>query len=207
MNAREVIVEQLELSGRMIRGESEIGLVDATVRADLVDLMARILVAVFQAKGGRVDDRASLQSQDQAGTSGLLPDWHGPLSECCGVWSADGRYYFFVSGTADGFNLWAVRESAGLFHKALSQPFQLTNGPMSLGLPVPSPDGKKLFANGHLPRGELVVYDNKSHQFLPFRESRPRTWTSPRTASGSLTSPTPRAPCGAVARTVVNGSN
>jgi len=74
MNAREVIVEQLELSGLMIRGESEIVPVDATVRADLVDLMARILVAVFQAKGGRVDDRASLQSQDQAGTSGAPGD-------------------------------------------------------------------------------------------------------------------------------------
>jgi len=42
MNAREVIVEQLELSGLMIRGESGIVPVDATVRADLVDLMARI---------------------------------------------------------------------------------------------------------------------------------------------------------------------
>ena len=105
---------------------------------------------------------------DGSGLHALLPDWHGPPSACCGVWSADGRYYFFVSGAADGINLWAVRESAGLFHKALSQPFQLTNGPMSLGLPVPSPDGKKLYANGHLPRGELVVYDSKSHQFLPF---------------------------------------
>jgi len=65
--AREVIVEQLELLGRE---ESGIVPVDATVRADLVDLMARILVAVFQAKGERVDDRASLQSQDQAGASG-----------------------------------------------------------------------------------------------------------------------------------------
>jgi hypothetical protein len=68
--AREVIVEQLELLGLMVREESGIVPVDATVRADLVDLMARTLVVVFQAKGGRVDDRASLQSQDQAGASG-----------------------------------------------------------------------------------------------------------------------------------------
>jgi hypothetical protein len=67
-------VEQLELSGLMIRGENGIVPVDATVRADLVDLMARILVAVFQAKGDRGDDRASLQSQDQAGTSGAQGD-------------------------------------------------------------------------------------------------------------------------------------
>jgi hypothetical protein len=70
MNAREVIVEQLELSGLVIREKSGIVSVDATVRADLVDLMARILVAVFEARGERIDDRASLQSQDQAGASG-----------------------------------------------------------------------------------------------------------------------------------------
>jgi hypothetical protein len=74
MNAREVIVEQLQLLGLMIREESGMVPVDATVRADLVDLMARILVAVFQAKGGKVDDRASLQSQDQAGASGAQGD-------------------------------------------------------------------------------------------------------------------------------------
>ena len=44
--------------------------IEVAVRADLVDLMARILVAVFEARGERVDDRASLQSQDQAGASG-----------------------------------------------------------------------------------------------------------------------------------------
>jgi hypothetical protein len=74
MNAREVIVEQLELSGLKIREESGIVPVNATVRADLVGLMARILVAVFQAKGDRIDDRASLQSQDQAGASGAQGD-------------------------------------------------------------------------------------------------------------------------------------
>jgi eukaryotic-like serine/threonine-protein kinase len=98
----------------------------------------------------------------------LLPAWHSPPSECCGVWSGDGRYYFFVSGAADSANIWAVQEPAGLLHKTPSKPFQLTNGPMSLTTPVPSPDGKKLFVDGYLPRGELVVYDSKSHQFLPF---------------------------------------
>jgi len=104
---------------------------------------------------------------DGSGLHALLPDWHSPASECCGVWSADGRYYFFVSG-ADGSNIWAVRESAGLFRKVPSRPYQLTNGPMSLGVAVPSPDGSKLFAIGHLPRGELVVFDGKTHKFLPF---------------------------------------
>jgi serine/threonine protein kinase len=105
---------------------------------------------------------------DGSGLHALLPDWHSPPSECCGVWSSDGRYYFFVSGAADNANIWTVREPYGLFHKTPSSPLQLTNGPMSLAIPVPSPDGKKLFVDGYLPRGELVAYDSKSHLFLPF---------------------------------------
>ncbi|HXM94195.1 MAG TPA: protein kinase [Candidatus Dormibacteraeota bacterium] len=97
----------------------------------------------------------------------LLPAWNTPTSECCGVWSADGRYYFFVSG-GENANLWALREPAGLFHSTSSKPLQLTSGPMSITFAVPSPDGRKLFADGYVPRGELVVYDSKSHQFLPF---------------------------------------
>src|ERR1700739_2152447 len=68
-NAREVIVEQLELSGLKIREGSGMAPVDATVRADVVDLMG-----VFQAEGGRIDDRASLQSQDQTGASSAQGD-------------------------------------------------------------------------------------------------------------------------------------
>jgi hypothetical protein len=64
--------------GLMVREESGIVPVDATVRADVVDLMARTLVVVFQAKGGRINDRASLQSQDQAGVSGS--QGHGLLT-------------------------------------------------------------------------------------------------------------------------------
>jgi eukaryotic-like serine/threonine-protein kinase len=98
----------------------------------------------------------------------LLPGWHNLPSQCCGVWSADGRYYFFVSGTSNNANIWAIREPAGLFHSQASSPFQLTTGPMSIGFAIPSPDGKRLFADGYVQRGELVIYDSKSHQFVPF---------------------------------------
>ena len=39
---------------------------------------------------------------------------------------------------------------------------------MSLPFLVPSPNGRRLFADGWMPRGELVRYDNQSRQFLPF---------------------------------------
>jgi dipeptidyl aminopeptidase/acylaminoacyl peptidase len=39
---------------------------------------------------------------------------------------------------------------------------------MNLGFFTASPDGKKLFETGSIWRGEVVVYDRKVHQFLPF---------------------------------------
>jgi hypothetical protein len=61
-DAREGIVMQLQLLDLMIRKENEAVPMDATTRAELIDLMARILVAVFHVEGGSVDDRGSLQS-------------------------------------------------------------------------------------------------------------------------------------------------
>lgn len=103
----------------------------------------------------------------------VLPGWRGSPLSCCGVWSADGRYYFFVGQVSDGISdsdsgIWALREPSGVFHRGPSEPFRLTTGPMSLSFPVPSPDGRKLFAEGRLPRGELVRYDDMSRQFAPF---------------------------------------
>ena len=97
----------------------------------------------------------------------LFPGWHSPPVECCGVWTPDGRYYLFVSGFP-GSDVWALRETTGLFRRRSSIPFQLTTGPLSFTSLTPSPDGRKLFAHGLQRRGELVRYDAKSHQFVPF---------------------------------------
>ena len=98
----------------------------------------------------------------------VLPGWHSPPSECCGAWTPDGRYYFFLNLTPSGANVWAVREPSGLFHRHSSAPFQLTTGPLSFESLVPSADGKKLFVSARQGRGELVRYDPKSKQFVPF---------------------------------------
>jgi len=110
----------------------------------------------------------------------VLPGWHTPSSECCGAWTPDGRYYFFLhstvflssnafqSLTASGGNIWVMRESSGLFHTHASEPFRLTAGPQSFESLVPGTDGKKLFVSARQGRGELVRYDPKSRQFEPF---------------------------------------
>jgi hypothetical protein len=69
-DAKEGAVVQLKFLDLMIRHQSEAVPVDTKARADLIDLMARVLVAVFQAEGGKIDDGDAVQSQDQTGAPG-----------------------------------------------------------------------------------------------------------------------------------------
>jgi len=80
------------------------------------------------------------------------------------VWTSDGRYYLFLSGP----NIWVVREPIGPFRRRSSAPFQLTTGPLIFNSMAPSLDGKKLFVDALQNRAELVRYDPKSRQFVPF---------------------------------------
>ena len=62
-------MQQLPLLN-LTRTEEELLPVDLTVRAELVSLMAHVLVTAFQTEVRRADERTSIQSQDQARTSG-----------------------------------------------------------------------------------------------------------------------------------------
>jgi hypothetical protein len=49
-----------------------------------------------------------------------------------------------------------------------ANPVRLTNGPISYSSFAASPDGKQIFAVGAQRRGELVRYDPKTREFLPY---------------------------------------
>jgi eukaryotic-like serine/threonine-protein kinase len=93
----------------------------------------------------------------------LFAGWHDPPDECCGKWTADGKYFVFGSQN----QIWALPRERGLLQPE-PKPIQLTSSPMSLYSPVPSKDGKKLFVVGRTYRGELTRYDSKSRQFSPY---------------------------------------
>lgn len=97
-------------------------------------------------------------------TRRLLPERRSPPNEPRGRWFADGSYYVFESAG----QIWALKD-ASLFEK-LSRPVQITNNPMRLRTPLPSPDGKKLFVVGQTERGALIRYDSASGQW--------QTWLS-----------------------------
>ena len=100
---------------------------------------------------------------DGTGKRRLLEGWHNPPNECCGKWTADGKYFVFQSNN----QIWALPKPAGLFPSE-PQPILLTSSPMAHSSPLPSKDGNKLFMIGHTYRGELIRYNSKSSQFVPF---------------------------------------
>ena len=105
---------------------------------------------------------------DGSGLRQLFAGMHNPPEECCGVWSADGRYYFFVYSSARDSNIFAVAESTGILPKRSRTPVQLTNGPLLYNTILPDLTGRKLFVQGTQSRGELVRYDPHTQQYLPF---------------------------------------
>jgi eukaryotic-like serine/threonine-protein kinase len=85
-----------------------------------------------------------------------------------GSWSPDGKYFLFQVLRQNRMDLWAIREHGDFFHKVDRRPVHLTSGPMSFEGAQVSADGKKIYAVGGQPRSELVRYDSKSQQFLPY---------------------------------------
>lgn len=100
----------------------------------------------------------------------VLPGWKPEATLCCGRWTPDGRFFLFLlqDNTSNPFlpgnQLWSANERRGGFGHSSENPIQMTSGPMRWGTPVPSKDGKKVFARGIILRGELVRYDAKSQQ-------------------------------------------
>jgi len=98
----------------------------------------------------------------------ILPEWSSHAFDCCGDWTPDGKYFVFQSMRNGRTDLWAIRDKDSWWRKTNREPVQLTAGPLSVSLPLPSKDGKKLFALGSQLRGELVRYDKKSGQFVSY---------------------------------------
>jgi Tol biopolymer transport system component len=98
----------------------------------------------------------------------LLPGWKGRSRECCGNWTQDGAYFVFQSNQQETSHLWALREKGGILRRNDRQPVPLTGGPVSYRGPVPSMDGRVVFAVGDQRRSELLRYDVRSQRFEPY---------------------------------------
>jgi Tol biopolymer transport system component len=122
----------------------------------------------FTARGGAEPDSLWEVAVDGSHLHRLFSAIHDP--SCCGVWTADGKYFVFSVFSGSTMNVWAVRERTGLLRRASQEPVQLTSGPINLQFPTPSPDGQRLYVVGSQPRNELMILNNVSGQFQPYLE-------------------------------------
>jgi Tol biopolymer transport system component len=154
---------------------------DGTQPHELTSVSGTLFYPRFSPDGQRIrfsindagQDSSSIWEikSDGSGLHALFPDWHNPAAECCGTWTADGRYYIFqVAQTVptNMTNLWALAEPVGRWERNPSdKPVQLTYGPTSFANPTPDPSGKKVWALGVHPVGEFVKYEAKSKRVVP----------------------------------------
>lgn len=91
----------------------------------------------------------------------FLPSWSAQE----GHWTADGSYYMFTAAKDGHIALWALRESPS-FPWQWQTPTQITFPPLNFDNPLPSRDGRSIYANGGLSQQiDVVRFDNTSHQF------------------------------------------
>jgi Tol biopolymer transport system component/DNA-binding winged helix-turn-helix (wHTH) protein len=79
----------------------------------------------------------------------ILDDFADPASECCGVWTSDGKYYVFQSSKGANNNLWRLKGNA------TNGAVRLTNGPLAFESPVAARNSERIYFLGTDSRSEL----------------------------------------------------
>jgi len=103
----------------------------------------------------------------------------GENKDYFGRWTPDGKYFIFVSSRDGKPNLWAIRVNRGLLSWKMPRPVKLTSGPNEfVGLPMPSRDGKRIFAYQTNPQNEVARLDPKlgTLTVVPGNEHRSPNW-------------------------------
>ncbi|HEY6263974.1 MAG TPA: winged helix-turn-helix domain-containing protein [Candidatus Acidoferrum sp.] len=94
---------------------------------------------------------------------------HKMIGGCCGNWTSDGRFYIFQQRPDRRIDLWAWPKARGFpWRKQNEKPIQLTAGPLDFQYPLPTKDGKGILAIGSSHRAEVIRYNSRSGQFVPY---------------------------------------
>jgi eukaryotic-like serine/threonine-protein kinase len=121
----------------------------------------------FYVVSGPEHDLSTLWEMDATGKDPhlLLPEWKESPYQCCGNWSADGKYYYFQAGHGSDQAIWVLPEHRYSLGQAGPRPSRLIAGSLRFASPVPANDGKRLLVMGHEPRVELLRYDFSNRRF------------------------------------------
>ena len=94
---------------------------------------------------------------------------HKVTGGCCGTWASEGRFFIFQNRHDGKLDFWVLPEERGFrWQKRDVKPIGLTAGPLNFQFPLPSKDGQHIFAVGGSQRAEVIRYDSRSGDFVPF---------------------------------------
>ena len=91
--------------------------------------------------------------------------------ECCGRWSADGRYFLFNAVHNGVHSVWAIREHDRTLFSRDARPVQLTFGPESYGGLITSDDPHRVYVWGGREHFETGSYGRATGQVRPLLPS------------------------------------
>jgi len=111
----------------------------------------------------QLDDMSIMQSAADGA------DFRRLFGGCWAKWTPDGRYFVFQDRREGRLDFWTVRETKAFpWNMYRDTPARLTAGPLDYQYPLPSKDGKTIFALGTTRRAELVRFDQRTRKFTSF---------------------------------------
>jgi Tol biopolymer transport system component/DNA-binding winged helix-turn-helix (wHTH) protein len=112
----------------------------------------------------RQDGKQAIWEMNADGTSlhTILPNTSHPSAQSAGQWTADGKYFLFSGCESFDCNLWAIRDAWNWLRRSHHDPVQMTHGPDSLHVSIPSQAGSRVFAFSFRAQRELQRIDPRT---------------------------------------------
>ena len=107
--------------------------------------------SLWEISGGQHTARPVLR------VSGLSPN------ECCGVWTASGKFFVFQADTDGRTDLWMLKGDA------TSDPVRVTNGPLYYEAPAAGRKADQVFFVAHDYHSRTEKYDSQQKEFAPLQ--------------------------------------
>jgi len=112
----------------------------------------------------------------------LLRGWSAatgfPDGESTGAWLSAGTYYVFESRHNKLTSVWAMREKGGFLGTLDRSPIQIYSTPMEASVLAAKPDGKQVYVGLGQVLFELMRFDARRRQFMPYLPGTAGRWVS-----------------------------
>lgn len=90
----------------------------------------------------------------------ILKALNDSVRQCCGVWTADGKWFIFEATKDGNTDLWKVDSSLNL------GPIRITNGPLNYKAPAPAHEGEQIFFVGQEVHSMLERFDIQRQEYV-----------------------------------------